>query len=320
MSYTFADFCCCPQCRSDLRQIGNSLNCVGCDCTYPIESDIAVLMPDYAEDETARRYHDNYEKLADNFLRTNKYAADRVAYRHGRLLKFIGRRKRGRVLDIGSSHGRYLGEVDAAFKVAFDIARTYLDVMEPAPNMLRVQGDAEFLPFKAGFFDTIILADILEHIRNVEKVAELIHQLSDDQTTIIVHIPWEENLEQYVNGPWEFSHLRSFNAYTHSVLWHKFSVRRAKVTYPDLRYPPIFQLEGILPKYVYNWLVRRYFYKPGVTERDNVWRQRRLQALPHGEWWLLRLYKPVFKMYEMRRHPIKPVRQGLFHRVEQALR
>ena len=300
MTYAFEQFCCCPHCRSDLNRRENALDCLPCKRSYPIENGIAILMPQYGDDDRAQRYHSNYESIAHNFLDTNKYVTDNVAFRHLRLVRFMGRRNLGRVLDVGSSHGAYLNQINAEFKVAFDIARTYLDVMKPDAATARVQGDAEYLPFKTEFFDTIILADIMEHIQDPKRVVNHIYAITRENTRIFVHIPWEESLEPYLNSTWEFSHLRSFNAYKHAALWHQFSIVRAKETYPDMRYPLLFQFERMLPTWLYDRLVRRYFFNPQIIQRDAAWRKRRLNALPRGEWWLLWLFDPVFKMYEMR--------------------
>lgn len=299
MNFSFVDYCVCPQCRAELIQIQETLQCTACQKVYEIQDGIPVLLPDY--DEQQSRYQQNYEHIAENFLSTNKYAADKVAFRHSALLNFIGPNKRGKkILDIGSSHAAYLNEIEAEFKVAFDIAQIYLKLIPASTCIVPIQGDAEYLPFKAGFFDVIVIADVLEHLLHPERLVNILTSICDTNTQIFVHIPWEENLEPYLNAPFEFSHLRSFNAYTYGALWYNFYIKRSKVTYPDLRYPLIFCLESKLPRFIYNALVWCYFFSPNVSTKDSEWRQQKLNALPQGEWWLLWFFKPVFKMFEMR--------------------
>ncbi len=307
MKYRYSDFCVCPECRGDLDESEDALRCAACGRDFEIRNDIPDLLPSY-DDERRERYQENYERVAKNFFATNKYAADNVAHRHHALLKFAGRDHRGkRVLDIGSSHAAYLREIDAELRVAFDIARTHLEKAAPADDLVRVQGDAEFLPFKAGFFDIVIIADILEHLLHPEKLVEILAAISTPATQILVHIPWEENLEPYANSEFEFTHLRSFNAYTHAQLWHRFEIRRSQSTFPDLRYPLIFALERRLPRFLFNALTRRYFLTAGVSEREAARRQRRFEALPRGERWLLWFFKAVFRQFEMRlRPPVEP--------------
>jgi SAM-dependent methyltransferase len=290
----------CPKCRSDLEEEKQALICSNsaCQSIYPIEDGIALLLPDYNEEQV--HYQKNYEAMAKKFLETNKYKDDNVAYRHGELLRFIGRGKKGRVLDIGSSHGLYLNKIDAEFRVAVDISLSYLRLLSKSTDIVPIQADAEYLPFKPHFFDVIITADLLEHLLKPENMVSTLARICDRSTRVYVHVPWEEDLEPYVNSEWEFSHLRSFNAYKFGSLWASFYIKRCKGTYPNLTIPFIFTLDGKVPRLIYNKLVERYFFKTNVSKADLDWRMKKLKELRKREWWLLWFYKPVFKMFEMR--------------------
>jgi uncharacterized protein YbaR (Trm112 family) len=308
VKYKFTDYCVCPRCRGDLVEQDQALFCAACNKNYPIIENIPVLLPDY-EDSVGERYHQNYEKIANNFLATNKYADDNVAGRHKILLNFIGTRQRGkRILDIGSSHGLYLDTIEAEFKVAFDIASTYLKVIPASTGIVPIQGDAEKLPFKAGFFDIIIIADILEHILHPEKLIEILFNNCGKDTKIIVHIPWEEDLSKYKDAPYEFSHVRNFTMYTFVTMWYKFDLIRYKDTFPALFTPFVFSLEHILPLFLFKQLVKAYYFVPGLSQKDADWRMKRIAMIPKGEWWLLWFYKPVFRIFELR------VRKSLLER------
>jgi len=299
VNLSYSEFCVCPVCQSDLTESPSALRCERCSKTYKTLNGIPRLLPNY--DATQERYRQNYEKVASNFLANNKYQADNVSYRHEALLNFIGREHIGRrILDVGSSHALYLADIQADVKVAIDIAETYLKVIPTSVNVIPILADAEQLPFKRGFFDLIIVADVLEHLLNPEMFVQAVVALATEDTRIIVHIPWEENLEPYLHCGYEFAHLRSFNTFNFSQIWNQFHICRSKYTFPDLRYPLLFGLERLLPRSIYNVLVRRYFFTPGVAARDAAWRQRRLESLPKWEWVLLRLFKPVFRMFEMR--------------------
>lgn len=298
--FKYEDFCLCPACRADLKPDRDLYTCLACGKDYPLTDGVLRLMPEYEEDQRLR-YQTNYEDLAQNFLKVNKYESDNVAYRHKTLLDFIGRNQSGRkVLDIGSSHGLYLSEIEADFKVAFDLADTYLRAVSPDSGITPIQGDAEQLPFKPGFFDLIIIADILEHLLNPEKLIQILSVICTPQSKVIVHIPWEENLEPYLNTNYEFTHLRSFTSFSFGFLWSNFEARRMKQSFPDLRVPYLFRLEGKIPRPLYNALTRRYFFSPGLLQRDMDWRMKRWKDLPRGEWWLKFFFKPIFRMYEMR--------------------
>jgi uncharacterized protein YbaR (Trm112 family) len=300
MKYQFSEFCACPVCHNDVHQQDNRLICSTCQRSYPIENGIPILLPVY-ENSVQQQYHQNYETIAEAFIETNKSIADNVAGRHEVLLDFIGRKHIGkRVLDIGSSHALYLDKVDADFKVALDIAATYLRLIPHSTGIVPIQGDAENLPLKKGFFDIIIIADILEHVLNPEELVECVKNVCHENTRIFVHIPWEEDLTPYLNSRYKFSHLRSFDTFYFTNLWREFSVLKWKDTFPALaKSPIIFTLEKKLPRFIYNALVWAYYRVPNVAVKESEWRQKRYAELPKGEKWLLLFYKPVFRMFEM---------------------
>jgi SAM-dependent methyltransferase len=264
---------------------------------YEIRHGIPCLLPDY--DDTQKRYLQNYETIAQDDLKEPfiSHQSSRVAA----LLKFIGDVRGRKILDIGSANGMYLRDIKADFKVACDIALPYLLTFQQDDGVVPILGDAEYLPFKPGFFDVIILAGVLEHFLRPEMVVQRLYGLCTDNTRIIVEIPWEEDITAYRDMPYEFVHLRSFNAYKFSELWVNFYIRRTKGHFPDLRYPFIFQLEGKIPQELYNWLVFRYFFKPNIAEGDFQWRNKIPHKLPRGERVLLKMFGPVYRMFDMRR-------------------
>lgn len=304
-----------------LVQVENLIHCKHCGAKYEIRNGIPILIPNY-QNELHKRYLDSYERLARDDLDTPVELEGERQYRHEAFLDFIGSLKGKRVLDIGSSNARYLSRVEADFKVAFDIAFPYLNAIPVSSNIACICGDAEFLPFRPGFFDIILLSDVLEHVLDPEKLVEKLALICDEDTRVFVHIPWEEQLESYRNSSYEYTHLRSFNAFNYGQLWRRFYIRRMRETFPDMNYPFIFRLQGKIPLTIYNKLVYRYFFTPDVAEKDFQWRYRKVKELPKNEKWLLWLFKPKFKMFEMRLHidflqvekrKIKNFFRNLFH-------
>lgn len=304
--YPFSDFCACPNCTLALIQRDDVLFCGNCKTEYKIQDRIPVLLhPDYATDSERRRYLENIDKMAKDDL--IKPLEDLRDYRHKVLLDFVGNVKGKRVVDLASSNALFLSKVDAAFKVAFDLSTTYLKAIPGSSDVIPIQGDAEDCPFMPGFFDVIIMSDVLEHLLHPENLVRRIEAISTPETRVIIHIPWDENLEGYKNSHYEFTHLRTFNSFTFQEQWRNFEVVRSRVTYPNMKYPFLFRLDGKIPSFIYNKLVRRYFFKPGVAERDLTWRTTKKNDLPQGEGWLLWLFKPVFRMFELRFvDPAKP--------------
>lgn len=297
LAAAFADCCVCPRCLSLLRTYGMSaLRCISCGTRFEIRDGVALLLPEY-EDETRQRYASVYERVAHDDLEQPFEEGREI--RHSTLLGFIGDVRAKRVLDIGSSNGGYLAALDAGQKVGLDVALPFLEAIPDGSGILRVCADAENLPVRAGHFDVIVVSDVLEHLLEPERLMERLLRVCRPDTRLIVHVPWKESIAKYDDSPYEFTHLRSFNDYTFAHLWRYFEIRREQGAHPSLEEPVIFQLRRFLPLPVYNRLVRAYFHG-NLGAREYRWRARWIEELPKHERWLLRLYPPVFKMFELR--------------------
>ncbi len=294
--HRLSEFCVCPKCRASLEQSGDILRCMGCKTPYNVEAGIPILLPRYGTAQQAR-YYDCYQDIAHDDL-SHPLESNRAA-RHGALARFIGDVRNKRVLDIGASNALYLKDLDAGFKVAVDIARPYLNSISEADGVVRVCGDAEYLPVSPEFFDVVVISDILEHLLKPERLVERLQKACRKGARIIVHIPWEENLEPYRDGKYEFAHLRSFNAYRFSAMWRGFYIKRYRATYPQLNEPIVFRLERRFPQVYYNVLVRMYF-ETDLWKREQMWRERWQRELPRRERLLLLLYKPTYRIFELR--------------------
>ncbi|MGH7228905.1 MAG: methyltransferase domain-containing protein [Nitrospiraceae bacterium] len=296
MKYSFAEYCVCPRCRAELSEQYGWLQCVSCGVRYEVRDGIPMLLPNYESKQEAS-YFDCYQEIAKDDL--SRPLEERRDVRHAVLLKFIGNVKKKKVLDIGSSNALYLRKLDAAFKVAFDLAVSYLAAVPKEDGIARICGDAEYLPFKAGFFDVIVISGILEHLLHPDRLVQLLRSVCSRDTRVIVEIPWEEDLGQYRNANYEFTHLRSFSAYKFAELWRGFYIKRARSTYPSLEDPIFFRLGGKIPRVPYNVLVHVYF-ESNLWKREYEHRVRWIDELPRRERWLLIFYKPKFRMFELR--------------------
>ncbi len=286
-------------CRSDLREVENGLRCTACDTVYEIKDGIPIFLSE-CHGEERKRYLESYQTLAKDDLQVPLEPYRRS--RHAALIDFIGNVKHKRVLDIGSSNAMCLRQLDASFKVAFDLVNSYLAAIPEDDGLVRVCGDAEFLPFKAGFFDVIIVSDILEHLLHPENLIQHLRTICGPRTRLIVHIPWEENLEKYAHSKYEYTHLRSFNAFKFAQFMHGFYVKRERATFPLLDEPLLFKLHGKIPRRLYNlftFLYITYFQAEASSWQFRRW-VRWMNEFPKREWWLLWFYKPVFRIFELR--------------------
>jgi SAM-dependent methyltransferase len=291
----FLEFCACPACSSNLEISAGGLRCTGCGREFEVRGSIPVLLL-ASTDATEKRYLANYEVMAADDL-AKPFEGNRPA-RHQKLKEFIGSVTDQRVLDIGSSDATYLRQMDAKVKVALDIALEYLSTIPVDAGVFCVGGDAEHLPIKAGYFDVVIISDVLEHVLRPELVVKHLQRICGPHTRLIVHIPWEEDLSQYCDVPYEFTHLRSFNSFTFHTLFREFYERRSRGTYPQL-ISPHHRLYGVLPRPIYNWLLFLVqFTRLGSAMGSRL--ERWGVELPRRERWLLLFYRPIFRMFELR--------------------
>jgi SAM-dependent methyltransferase len=293
---TILEICVCPDCYSNLESSPGGLRCTKCGREFEIRDGIPILLPS-STDDTGQRYLANYEPTANADLE-KPFEINRPA-RHRALQDFIGSVTDRRVLDIGSSDAMYLREMDASVKVAIDIAVEYLVQIPESSGVLGVCGDAEHLPIGSGYFDVVIIADVLEHVLHADEVVKHLVRVSRPDTRLIVHVPWEEDLGQYRDLPYEFVHLRSFNSYNFGVLFRDFYERRSRSTGTYLTAPLQYRLYGILPRPLYNWLMLLTWHTRwgrAMGQRMEKWRQE----LPRRERWLLLFYRPVYRQFELR--------------------
>jgi uncharacterized protein YbaR (Trm112 family) len=286
----------CPDDHWDLAQDGNSLNCPKCLRTFEVRRGVPLLLPTYT-DEVRERYLKSYEKVAHDDLETPLEGNREV--RHEQLLRFMGDLRGKRVLDIGSSDAQYLAATDAKLKVALDLALPYLQAIPDDSGVLGVCADAESLPVKPGLFDVIIIAGVLEHLLEPEKLAARLQAICRPDTRVIAYVPWEEDLAPYRDLPWEFTHLRTFDEFRFSQLFYRFKIVKRAPTWPKLSDPILFKFGQRLPTPLYNILRWGYFHR-GLGTREYQARSRWIAELPRRQKRLLRLYPPFFYQFELR--------------------
>lgn len=286
----------CPVCGSRL-EYESALECTGCRQRYEVVDGIPILLPP-EKGALEREYRENYDRIATDDL-AEPIVANRELLLHSKLLRFIGDTRGAAVLDVGSAYGSYLRELDAARKVAVDLALPYLRSIPPESVTARVCGDAEALPVDLHEFDVVIVADVLEHLLEPEKLVARLASGCRPDTRIIIHVPWRESLTQYDDSPYKFVHLRSFDEYSFRLLFQQFRVIREHKSLPILNEPVIFRLKSKLPRRLYEELIRVYF-RSSLPTTESRHRDRWTVELPKRERWLLWFYEPACRMFELR--------------------
>ena len=96
--------------------------------------------------------------------------------------------------------------------------------------------------------------------------------------------------------------MRSFDEYSFRLLFRQFRVVRERKSLPILSEPIIFRLKSKLPRRLYEELVRAYF-RSSLAKIESRHRESWTTELPNRERWLLWLYEPTCRMFELRLQP-----------------
>ncbi len=99
-----------------------------------------------------------------------------------------------RVLELGCGTGDLLATLKPSFGVGVDVSGQMIQLAHAQyPELCFIQGDAESLPFKAGF-DFILLSDLAGHLRDIQQAFSAIRDICHDHTRVIIN---------YYNFLWE---------------------------------------------------------------------------------------------------------------------
>ena len=171
----------CPVCHGDL----DGVVCVVCHRSYsysgklpprlPGDYDFVTdFTPDPPPDADVRENWSLWEKLQDNGLDAYVHAPDGNCSLNSRGIvrsfrRFVRLGWGNRVLDVGcgpSGRPGYLGRVPNTLVYGIDP----LQPSSPLSDVFFVRGIGEYLPFRSGYFDVIILASSLDHTLSPRRV------------------------------------------------------------------------------------------------------------------------------------------------------
>lgn len=120
--------------------------------------------------------------------------------------------KGSRILDVGVGLGRLLEPLTEYERYGVDISLDYLAIAK-CRGIEVALAKIEDLPYQAGFFDAIVVCDVLEHVLDLNYCCEKILSCLRPGGVLIVRVPYKEDLSVYLNEdlPYEFIHLRNFD-------------------------------------------------------------------------------------------------------------
>jgi methionine biosynthesis protein MetW len=177
------------------------------------------------------------------------------------LIIFREIKKHSKVLDVGCNTGRLgrkLIEEKGCTVYGVDISEEV--VMEAQKNIdfaAIVDLEREGIPFPDRDFDVIILADILEHLKDPEALLIYLKAFLKDDGEIIISVPNVANIKNRVRllfGKWNYTehgildktHLRFFTQKTITQLINKVGLNIANMNFS----PGLSSYLGVLEKYI----------------------------------------------------------------------
>ena len=111
-------------------------------------------------------------------------------YRVGKIAEMVG--SGGRLLELGCETGSNLERCSAEMKVGLDISKEALRHM--SRDIPCVLGDAARTPFKNDAFDTVILAETLEHVHNPAAMVSEAARVLKQKGRLVVTVPYETHI------------------------------------------------------------------------------------------------------------------------------
>jgi len=108
------------------------------------------------------------------------------------IVEFVrGLGRLGRVLDLGCGDGRLTAELDAAELTAADVSPVALERARsrlPDARVVELEPDAP-LPFGDGSFEAVLLAETIEHVRDVQLLLSEVRRVLRPGGTLAVTTP-----------------------------------------------------------------------------------------------------------------------------------
>jgi ubiquinone/menaquinone biosynthesis C-methylase UbiE len=192
-------------------------------------------------------YYDNY--YFNKFEKTNliyKWFIPMVD-RKEPVLSFLKNKKNkgNKLLDLGCGNGRFLSYAQKYFDcTGVDFSKKAIaQAKKKASKAKYILGSVENLNFKPNSFDIVTAFDIIEHIKNYEKMLIGAKKILKKEGLLIISAPNPESLGAKIKGKkWygyqDPSHLRFFKISKWQQILKKYGFKTEKIYYNGLIDPP----------------------------------------------------------------------------------
>lgn len=152
----------------------------------------------------------NYDELALKWQIESAYGPTHRIKRKI-LKKIVKHIRNNRVCDIGSGSGifsRLLQDENSVYSVDVSV-KTLRLAQEKSVKAKIISADAQALPFKDNFFDSVLLFDILEHTENDERVIKEAWRVLKKGGGVIFSVP--QDMRLFSNIDIENGHYRRYS-------------------------------------------------------------------------------------------------------------
>lgn len=125
-----------------------------------------------------------------------------------------------KILDVGVGLGRLLSRFDNLQRYGMDISWDYLEFTK-TKGIEVCFSRIEDMPYQKDLFDVITCTDVLEHVFDLNLALTKILEVLKPDGTLIVRVPYRENLELYLehNYPYHYVHMRNFDEHGLELLF-----------------------------------------------------------------------------------------------------
>lgn len=176
-------------------------------------------------------YVENYEKIAADHVsqitktQENPFMEQELWVSLERQTRAIIRKyvpEGQRILDVGVGLGRLLEPLTEYERYGVDISLDYLTIAKSRGIEVAL-AKIEDLPYAKGYFDAVVVCDVLEHVFDLHYCCRRIIECLRPGGILIVRVPYKEDLDVYLNEdlPYEFIHMRSFDEAGLRLLFQK---------------------------------------------------------------------------------------------------
>lgn len=144
-------------------------------------------------------YH--WQQVSRNLFRFNAY----VAGRYRLVVEQLSHRKNQRILDVGCGDGVLLSLIGRGRLYGADLDQDSLDYAASRIKAKFIKAPAEKLPFRSGWFDAVIATEVIEHLKQPEKLLEEASRVLKTGGRLILTTPVKQP-----EGPADPLHQREF--------------------------------------------------------------------------------------------------------------